>query len=217
MRTVVATPGTVIPIGRQGENEVVTVVFDTAAWPAELGAGSFQLVHKRVNDSTPYPCVITVDEDGNVNWLIKAADVHSVGFGCAQLSFIVDETIAKSMIFTTSTLPSLGGGGDVPEPYQDWVDAVLEAGAHALIGASDSEAWAVGQRDGEDVQETDETWHNNSEYYAERAKQVAVANGYAFMWIDDDGILYLARSKSIEDRLDFSLTPDGILEVHIYE
>lgn len=217
MRTVVATPGTVIPIGRQGENEVVTVIFQTSAWPAELGAGSFQLVHKRVNDNTPYPCVITVDEDGNVNWLIKSADVYNVGFGCCQLSFVVDQAIAKSVIFTTSTLPSLGGGGDVPEPYQDWVDAVLAAGAHALTASSDAEAWAVGERDGEPVPPDDETWHNNSEYYAERAKQVAVANGYAFMWIDDDGILYLARSKSIEDRLDFSLTPDGILEVHIYE
>lgn len=212
MRTVAATPGTVIPIGRQGENEVVTVVFDTAAWPAELGAGSFQLVHKRVNDSTPYPCVITVDDDGNVNWLIKMADVHNVGFGCAQLSFIVDETIAKSMIFTTSTLPSLGGGGDVPEPYQDWVDAVLEAGAHALIGASDSEAWAVGQRDGEDVPETDETWHNNSKYYSEVAAQHAAEDGFMAFYIDQNGDLIYQRTTNVD--VSFRLV-DGDLYVGV--
>jgi hypothetical protein len=212
MRTVAATPGTVIPIGRQGENEVVTVIFDTAAWPVELGAGSFQLVHKRVNDSTPYPCVITVDDDGNVNWLIKMADVHNVGFGCAQLSFIVDETIAKSMIFTTSTLPSLGGGGDVPEPYQDWVDAVLEAGAHALIGASDSEAWAVGQRDGEDVPETDETWHNNSKYYSEVAAQHAAEDGFMAFYIDQNGDLIYQRTTNVD--VSFRLV-DGDLYVGV--
>lgn len=36
--------------------------------------------------------------------------------------------------------------------------------------SSDSEAWAVGKRDGEDVDEEDETYHNNSKYYSESAE-----------------------------------------------
>ena len=36
--------------------------------------------------------------------------------------------------------------------------------------AEDSEAWAVGQRDGVDVETDDETYHNNSKYYSDLSK-----------------------------------------------
>ena len=39
--------------------------------------------------------------------------------------------------------------------------------------AEDSEAWAVGQRGGTDVPATDETYHNNSRYWAGQAQQAA--------------------------------------------
>ena len=49
-----------------------------------------------------------------------------------------------------------------------------EAAATAAEGsAEDSEAWAVGQRNGTDVPSTDETYHNNAKYYAEQAAQGA--------------------------------------------
>ena len=35
--------------------------------------------------------------------------------------------------------------------------------------AEDSEAWAVGQRQGVDVPDTDDTYHNNSKYYSEQS------------------------------------------------
>lgn len=82
--------------------------------------------------------------------------------------------------------------------------------------AEDSEAWAVGQRSGEDVTSSDETFNNNAKYYKTMAEQVATENGYASLWIADDGILYLARTSNIEDRLDFALTQDGELEAIIY-
>lgn len=37
----------------------------------------------------------------------------------------------------------------------------------AIELGEDAEAWAVGQRNGEDVPSTDETYHNNAKYYAE--------------------------------------------------
>ena len=46
-------------------------------------------------------------------------------------------------------------------------EAIEEALAQAEEYASNSEAWAVGKRDGEDVPNTDPTYHNNSKYYAE--------------------------------------------------
>ena len=41
--------------------------------------------------------------------------------------------------------------------------------ANAEESAEDSEAWAVGQRDGVDVSSSDETYHNNAKYWAEQA------------------------------------------------
>ena len=41
--------------------------------------------------------------------------------------------------------------------------------------AQDAEAWAVGQRGGEDVPSTDSTYHNNSKYYSEQAAASAAA------------------------------------------
>lgn len=55
---------------------------------------------------------------------------------------------------------------------QQALDSVNEAGANwkslAEKQAGNSEAWAVGQRGGEDVPTTDATYHNNAKYYAEQ-------------------------------------------------
>ena len=168
MKYVVAQEGVVIPLGRQGENGVVTVIFSTSTWPDNYGEGAFQLVHKRATDSAPYPCNITIDENGNVNWLVEAADVYAVGFGCCQLSYVVNEAIAKSIIYSTSTLPSLGGGG-MPEPVPSWLERVFQIGdgvEQAETIALNAEAWAVGERDGVPVPEQDETYHNSSKWWA---------------------------------------------------
>ena len=43
--------------------------------------------------------------------------------------------------------------------------------ANAVIGTTESEAWAVGKRDGVDVITSDPVYHNNSKYYASLAEQ----------------------------------------------
>ena len=43
--------------------------------------------------------------------------------------------------------------------------------ANAVIGTTESEAWAVGKRDGVDVVTSDPVYHNNSKYYASLAEQ----------------------------------------------
>ena len=42
-----------------------------------------------------------------------------------------------------------------------------------------AEAWAVGQRGGVDVDENDQTYHNNSKYYAERCQHAETAAAQA--------------------------------------
>ena len=49
------------------------------------------------------------------------------------------------------------------------------AGSASTAGtkAQDSEAWAVGKRNGQDVPSSDETYHNNAKYWAGQAQQAA--------------------------------------------
>lgn len=48
--------------------------------------------------------------------------------------------------------------------------AVIEQGRQNMLN---SEAWAVGKRDGVDVPSTDDTYHNNSKYYSQQAASSA--------------------------------------------
>lgn len=194
MRYVTAQEGVVIPLGRQGENEVETVQFDVSGWAEEYGEGSYELLHERCLDSAPYACPITVDEDKQlVEWVVRNSDNAYKGRGRAQLVYIVDKAVAKSVIYYTSTLPAIDSDMEFPDPYEDWLVQMHEDAEYvranidaALDAQENSEAWAVGQRSGEDVPETDETYHNNSKYYAEYASNIisdavdeAVAEGTA--------------------------------------
>lgn len=85
----------------------------------------------------------------------------------------------------------------------------------AAASESNAEAWAVGERAGEPVPDTDETWHNNAKFYAEAAGQIATENGYATLWVDDDGNLWCTRTSNIAEELSFALTAAGELEVTI--
>lgn len=65
---------------------------------------------------------------------------------------------------------------------EEYMNAAMEASKSAAASKEDiheyiddSEAWARGTRDGVDVQSTDETYHNNAKYYAERSSQNAEA------------------------------------------
>lgn len=117
-----------------GENEATAVVFDVAEWLAMYGDGTFTLLAQRNADATPYPCA--VERDGNLlTWYVKDADVSIVGYGKCELIYTVGDTVAKSEIYTTVVGSALTGGGEVPEPYEDWVQRVVAAGASAIASA----------------------------------------------------------------------------------
>ena len=77
------------------------------------------------------------------------------------------------------------------------------------LHSEDAEAWAVGQRDGVDVEQTDETFNNNAKYYAEMAEQSANESGYISFYIDDDGYLHYVKTPYVN--LDFYIDSDGYL------
>ena len=176
----------VIPLGRQGENEVTTVLFDVSGWADEYGDGEFTLLHERCMDTAPYECPITIEDDV-ISWVIRNVDTAYPYSGRAQLIYIVNDYVAKSVIYKTFTIKSIDGDPVFPDPYDDWLRQMHEDAEYcrenieeALEAKENAEAWAVGQRSGEDVGEDDPTYHNNSKYYAEQSGASAEeASGYA--------------------------------------
>lgn len=175
MRYVTAKECAVISLGRRGENLAETVQFDVTGWEETYGTGAYSLLHMRAGDTAPYECPISV-EDETVNWPVRDSDTAVVGRGEAQLLYIVGGAVAKSVVFVTSVLKALDGDPDFPDPYDQWLaemhedaEYVREHYEDALGAKEDAEAWAVGQRSGVDVPETDETFENNSKWYASLA------------------------------------------------
>lgn len=177
MRYITAQEGVVIPLGRQGENEVTTIQFDVSGWKGEYGAGAFEVLHERCMDSAPYSCPITVDDENEiVEWVVRNSDTAYKGRGRVQLIYIVDKAVAKSVIYYTSTLMSIDSDMEFPDPYEDWLVQMHEDAEYvreniegALTAKEDAEAWARGTRSGTEVTEDDETYHNNSKYYSEQS------------------------------------------------
>jgi len=58
---------------------------------------------------------------------------------------------------------------DIRQDCEDARDAAQISETNAATSESNSEAWAVGQRGGQDVPSTDPTYENNSKYYAEQS------------------------------------------------
>ena len=115
-------------LGKQGENNARRFLFkDVLTWREVFGEGRCELIHQRNGDSAPYPVALTY-EDGIPYWCVSAADTAIAGEGKCELRYIVDDTIVKSNIYTTIVKKTLGEGtAEPPEPYQDWVDQVIEA------------------------------------------------------------------------------------------
>ena len=130
MIQVVARPGIILPLGRQGEHEARCILFDVGCWQAHFPGGAPALAVQRAGDGIPYPVDITAE--GNlVVWRISNADLSAVGPGRCELSWYMGETIVKSQTYATLVEASLTADGSTipPEEEQSWVDKVLQTGA----------------------------------------------------------------------------------------
>lgn len=128
MRTVYVQACIRFPLGKQGENEAVQIV-----WPGIVekfrklyGSGVFTLTAKRCGDAAAYPVAVST-EGGDVVWLVRAADVASPGSGSCELTYTVDGTVAKSQTWSTYVAASISGDapGEPPEePAKAWFAAI---------------------------------------------------------------------------------------------
>lgn len=143
MRTVAVNcqaPPFSIPLGRQGENLAVQIVFDCTEFAETYGDGRAELLHRQPATGLLYP--VAIEQDGSaVTWTITNADTAVSGAGSAELRWYAGDVLAKSVVFRTSVLRALEGTADTepPEPQQAWVDAVLQAAQDIKSGSMDDE------------------------------------------------------------------------------
>lgn len=143
-----------IPLGRQGENQATQILFPLVQeWERLYGAGTFQLLHQRKGDKDPYAVPISTDEQ-NVIWMVSATDLAIVGNGKCELTYIVNDTIAKSQIYETVAQSSMTEAGEAPEPWESWVEDVLKSGIQAREAAEDASESATIAETAQTVAET---------------------------------------------------------------
>lgn len=131
----------IIQLGKQGENEVLQVIWRgiVPEWEEKYGAGEFQLAVRRNQDTAPYIANIELD-GGDIVWTITSAETAQVGDGECELTYTVGDSIAKSQIWTITVCESLTGQEpvDPPEPAKNWVDVVIKSSSDAKQSATDS-------------------------------------------------------------------------------
>ena len=137
--------GSILPMGKQGENLVRQIQFDLSRWISNFGPGTVQLLHQRSGDEAPYP--VAVEQEGHCAvWTVTSADTAAAGTGRAELQYYVGDALAKSETWMTKVLAALGPAGEMPpEAQQGWVDQVLQAGTVATEAAEKAANAAVRQ------------------------------------------------------------------------
>lgn len=137
--------GSILPLGKQGENLARKIQFDISRWISTFGPGTVQLLHQRSGDEAPYP--VAVYREGNFAvWTVTDADTAAPGTGHAELQYYVGDALAKSETWMTKVFPALGPAGEMPpEAQQGWVDQVLQAGTVATEAAEKAANAAVRQ------------------------------------------------------------------------
>lgn len=117
--------GSILPLGKKGENLVRQIQFDLSRWISNFGPGTVQLLHQRSGDEAPYP--VAVEREGNLAvWTVTSADTAAAGTGRTELQYYVGDALAKSETWMTKVLAALGDASETPpEAQQGWVDQVL--------------------------------------------------------------------------------------------
>ena len=123
--TVTTDGGAILPLGRQGEHGVRQVWFDLSYLIENFGEGTATLVHQRNQDLAPY-IVSTEQTNTNLMWTIDETDTAYEGFGRAEIRWVVDDDLAKTVIYKTNVMKSLTAQTEVPEPLESWYDKMLE-------------------------------------------------------------------------------------------
>lgn len=117
--------------------------------------------------------------NASVSFEIDTTMTGRAGKGTAELVILDEENDVKfaSVNFAVYTEPAAVPDGSIDADVQrameiaEEVQEIVDTAAETVRG--EAEAWAVGQRDGQDVPSTDPAYENNAKFYAEQAAETA--------------------------------------------
>ena len=125
-------------IGRTGENDVTEVQFDFSKWVEEYGEnGTFYLTARLPGATVSYPAEVTVD--GTIaTWAVKNSDLAVKGYGQVEAWYSIDEKVKASAIYGTYIGESLDESGEIPDPYESWMEEIIELKNQTITAAEDA-------------------------------------------------------------------------------
>ena len=133
----------------------------------------------------------TVEEDGTVTVPIAAWTLLKAGISRCYISIVDGESKLSDLDFLINVEEANSNDNIVEDEnydvlvelladmqllriaYEEGIGEAQAAATAAKTSEENAEAWAVGQRDGVDVPASDETYENNSKYYAGQASEKA--------------------------------------------
>jgi len=130
MQRIQADPGKTLCLGRQGESGVVQVVFPLEDFLQTCGEGAAALTVIRPGEQEARPAAVIREGDAAV-WTVDSAWTAFAGRGLCQLSWYVDDAVAKSRLYPYFIRESLMETAPAPEPYAAW-SAQLTAAVETL-------------------------------------------------------------------------------------
>ena len=124
-----AVKGKPIRLGRLGENEARIVKFDVSDVLSEHPNAVFAILNELPDATSAYPVAVAnfTVSGKDLFWTLTNADVSKEGLGRCELFVYDDNVICKSYIYNTIVETALDGSGEPPEPWESWVEEVLEA------------------------------------------------------------------------------------------
>lgn len=129
-------PGQILVLGHQGENMARRVIFDLSDLRERYPQGRFALAAQRNGDAFPYPAARTTLDGNCLIWTPTDADTAVAGYGRCELRCYDGETLTKSEVWQTFTLPALAEYGEAPEAWQDYIAQVQRIGTQVQAAQS---------------------------------------------------------------------------------
>ena len=149
-------------LGKQGENLARQIVFDFFEWQESFGDGILTVYAKREGDEAAYPVLPSIT--GTLaTWNVSDIDTAKAGSGTAELKYAVDDIVVKSETFRTFVYASeAAASGEIPDPYESWVETLVELGDTVRVGVIRAEEAADRAEEASErypyIRESDKHW-----------------------------------------------------------
>lgn len=132
-----------VKIGKQGDNLATEIIFPL---DADFADCNVSVLVRRPTEKTAYPMECTVESDG-IHVTVSKYETEKIGYGAMEVWYTKDDVVKKSTRYETLVSKAIVGTIDEEyDPYQNYFERIVEAGARAEAGAQTAEGFAMMQR-----------------------------------------------------------------------